>query len=150
MDGWSSPGEQMSIEIDVICSNSPDVPVGCKVVDLVLGHCLDGYIPLKIEFGEHAVSLLSRDAKLTVISVASQYHEFPGKQVVSVRSETRCPYSYLVCFLLSSTFAYCFDGNMDMDNWLFSSYAEPSEILGECLRHERADAQWLLDRLASI
>jgi hypothetical protein len=138
----------MSIEIDVISSGVPDVRVAARMADLILGHCLNAYVPLGIEYGSDAVTLKSADIWLTAISDPEAHREFSGEYVVSVRAERRNPRSYLACLIVSSASAYCFSGRFDLDNWITKSTPEPVKILAECLRYENCEASWLLERAA--
>jgi hypothetical protein len=140
----------MSVEIGVICSGMPDVPVASKVADLILGRCLNGYVELDVERGSHLIDLKRADIWLSAVAIPEGYHEFPGENVVTIRSERRNPRSFLACLVVSSTVAYCFAGRFDLDNWMSKSVAEPAKILTECLRYEDREAQWLLDRLAEV
>jgi hypothetical protein len=138
----------VSAEIDVICSSDPDVRVAARVADLILGHCLNAYAPLDVEYGPGTVTLNAADIWLTAITIPAAYHEFSGEHVVSVRMERRNPRSYLACLIVSSVLAYCFSGRFDLDNWITKSTPEPVKILAECLRYENSEAPWLLERAA--
>jgi hypothetical protein len=140
----------MSVEIAIVCSTVADVSVAAKVADLILSHCLNGHIELDVEQGPHAINLKETEIWLTAVAVPEEYNEFPGRNVVTVRSERRNARSYLACLIVSSAVAYCFAGWFVLDNWISRSVAEPAKILAECLQYENSEAQSLLDRLADV
>jgi hypothetical protein len=119
------------------------------VADLVLSRCLNGFTQLDIESVQNGSNLKAEDIRLQVIFIPEGYHEFLGKGVAAVGS-ARNDRSLLACLVVSAAVAYCFDGTFDLDNWIRRSTAEPVKILSECLRHEGAEAAWLLDRLNDV
>jgi hypothetical protein len=90
----------VSIEIDVVCTEVPDLMVACRVADVVLLRCLEGHRPLEVELGPQASGVKGNEISLTVVVLSDGYHEFPGKTVVSV-APRREPHSFLACLIVS-------------------------------------------------
>jgi hypothetical protein len=99
----------MAIEIDIVCTDVPDLTVACRVADVVLLRCLEGHRPLEVELGPQASGIKGNEISLTVVALSDEHQEFPEKSVMSVapRRETR---SFLACLVVSAALGCCFDG----------------------------------------
>jgi hypothetical protein len=86
----------MAIEIDIVCTDVPDLRVACRVADVVLLRCLEGHRPFEVELGPQCSGVKGNETSLTVVALSDEYHEFPGKSVVSV-APRREPRSFLAC-----------------------------------------------------